>query len=59
METLSIDTHLGTFRTFGAEGVLYEVTGVVDEHTVTIRVVHTGETLDYALTDLLNDPEAL
>lgn len=49
---------VGTFRTFGAQGPVYEVTGKVNGSRVHVVVVETGEELDYSLEHALQDPEA-
>ena len=55
---------VGQVRTFGTEGPKYEVTG--NGHSsdggdwlVPIRVVESGEELDYPYSQLKADPEAL
>ena len=50
--------YVGTFHTFGKEGIAYEVLSGIDENTVTIRIVETGETLPYKVEQLLADPVA-
>ena len=50
---------IGRFRTFGERGPMYEVLGVgKTDGTLAIRVVHTGEELDYRIDRALEDPEA-
>lgn len=58
--TRSATTSLATrFRTFGKDGPIYEVLGPgAREGTVAIRVLDTGEELDYRLDRALEDPEA-
>ena len=61
--TMSLDEILGTFRTFGSVGPTYEVLSIAGPETgsdvrLSIRVVTTGEELDYALADALADPLA-
>ncbi len=51
-------SYIGEFRTFGHNGVAYEILDEIDNNTVVIRVVESGETLEYAVQKLLNDPEA-
>jgi Family of unknown function (DUF5397) len=58
-----LDSLVGTFRTFGSRGPLYEILGVTGEGTgsnvmLAIRVVTSGETLDYPLADAITDPVA-
>ncbi|HWA22166.1 MAG TPA: hypothetical protein VG735_07220 [Caulobacterales bacterium] len=53
------DFGLKSFHRFGAEGPIYEVLGVgATPKTVRIRVVESGEELDYRLDRALADPEA-
>ena len=52
------DRLIGTFRTFGAGGPVYRVTGKAGETKVRIVVVESGEELDYLLERALKDPEA-
>lgn len=52
---------VGTWRRFGPVGPVYEVTGVGPvghdgEQLMHIRVVESGEEVDYKLADLLDDP---
>jgi hypothetical protein len=51
---------VGSFRTFGAHGVLYEVLGVQsdDPDMAEILVVETGEKTRYPLDQLVADPVA-
>lgn len=60
MKTLShkTDDLIGTYRTFGEAGPVYEVVRKVDGATVHIVVVETGEELNYPAVEALNDPEA-
>lgn len=60
MKTLALtaDDLVHTFRTFGEYGPLYEVVSKVNESEVHIRVVESGEELDYSVEHALNDPEA-
>jgi hypothetical protein len=53
---------LGSIRTFGEFGPMYEVTAVAPpnqkgEPMVSIVVTESGETLDYELEAVLADPE--
>ena len=53
---------VGSVRTFGPYGPMYQVTGVAPdspegERMVSIEVIHSGETLDYKLEAVLADPE--
>ena len=51
---------IGSYRTFGADGVLYEVLGVEkdDPAMAEILVVETGERTHYPLDQLRADPVA-
>ena len=54
---------VGQYRTFGAEGPVYQVVGMGHESTegewlVPIRVVESGEELDYRYSRFAKDPEA-
>ena len=46
------------FHTFGEAGVVYEVLEEIDDSTVKIRVVETGETLNYSRDQVAIDPLA-
>jgi hypothetical protein len=52
---------VGTWRRFGAVGPVYEIiaTGVElpgGDRMMRIRVVESGEEVDYRFTDILDDP---
>jgi hypothetical protein len=51
---------LGTWRRFGSAGPVYEIIGPGKAkggyQTMRIRVIESGEELDYKLSDLLSDP---
>ncbi len=49
--------YLGWVRRFGPRGVPYEVIAILSADEVRIRVLTTGEEADYAIADLLTDPE--
>lgn len=54
---------VGTFRQFGPYGPVYEIIGVgvelpVADQFMQVRVVESGEELDYRFTDILDDPIA-
>jgi len=49
---------VGTLRSFGEDGPVYQVLRSVDERTLNVVVVETGETLDYPLAQALEDPIA-
>ncbi len=55
------DSAVGSIRTFGEYGPMYEVTGIAPpsskgEPMVSILVIESGETLDYELEAVLADP---
>ena len=54
---------VGSWRRFGVVGPVYEVIGASiaqpkGERRLRVRVVETGEELDYRLQDILDDPKA-
>jgi Family of unknown function (DUF5397) len=58
-----LDSLAGTFRTFGRVGPVYEILQVNEpatgpQVTLKIRVIESGEQLDYPLSDALDDPLA-
>ena len=48
---------VGSFRSFGADGPVYEVTGIVNDSTFRVIVVETAEELDYPIQQAIEDPE--
>lgn len=61
--TVSLDAVIGSFPTFGRLGPIYEVLELAEPKTGTnvmlrIRVVESGELLDYPLHVILDDPLA-
>jgi len=61
--TVPLDAVVGSFRTFGRLGPVYEVLRAVEPATgsdvlLRVRVVESGEELDYPLGDALDDPLA-
>jgi hypothetical protein len=52
------DDLIGTFRSFGEFGPVYQVVRKVDESSLHVVVLQTGEALDYPVNRALNDPEA-
>jgi hypothetical protein len=58
--TQSLAIPVGTIKSFGPYGPMYEILGPAPNgrkgQMVAIRVVLTGETLDYPLADALSDP---
>lgn len=51
---------VGSYRTFGADGILYEVLGIEadDPKMAEILVLETGERTRYPLDQLMADPVA-
>lgn len=61
---LQIELHnlIGTWRRFGISGPVYEILAEGEklptgDETLRVRVIETGEELDYKLTDILDDPK--
>lgn len=59
----TIGLSLGKFRRFGAVGPTYEILGINQELTngdklLRVRVLESGEEVDYLLSHALQDPEA-
>jgi hypothetical protein len=52
------DDLIGAYRTFGAEGPPYQVVSKRDGQTVRVRVLESGEEVDYPVQQALADPEA-
>ena len=53
---------IGTWRRFGPVGPVYEIVGTGTSRpkgraSMRVRVVETGEELDYPLADILDDPK--
>ncbi|MCC3244044.1 DUF5397 domain-containing protein [Methylocystis sp. WRRC1] len=53
---------VGTFRRFGSFGPAYEIIGVgaeepLGDRWMKVRVVESGEVLDYKFSDILDDPK--
>ena len=46
------------FRTFGEHGPTYEVVELITDRLLRVRVVETGEELEYPLDQALADPTA-
>ena len=53
---LSPRSLIGTIRRFGPNGVLYEIIRPLDDSSVMIRVLETGEETAYSMSDILRDP---
>ncbi|MCH9808725.1 MAG: DUF5397 domain-containing protein [Alphaproteobacteria bacterium] len=54
---------IGSFRTFGSHGPVYKILAVADtpsdqDGSFLIRVVESGEELQYPLASILEDPVA-
>ncbi len=52
---------VGSWRRFGVAGPVYEILGKTQasargERMMRIRVLETGEELDYKISDILDDP---
>lgn len=61
--SIPLDDIVGSFRTFGRLGPVYEVLSIVGPASganvmLAIRVVETCETLDYPIADAISDPLA-
>ena len=50
-------TLVGQIRRFGPHGVLYEIIAMVGEENARIRVIETGEELDYPVRKIMEDPD--
>jgi hypothetical protein len=55
------DNLVGTWRRFGPVGPVYEIIAVGNElpdgdYMMRVRVVESGEEVDYRFTDILDDP---
>ena len=53
---------IGTWRRFGLAGPVYEIIAEgkrlpAGDETLRIRVIETGEELEYKLADILDDPK--
>ena len=60
---MPLDDLIGSFRRFGERGPVYQVISVAEgvigaDAELKIRVVESGEELDYSLRDVLGDPVA-
>ena len=49
---------VGSFKRFGPYGVAYEIIKVDDDRLATVRVIESGETLEYPIRKILADPAA-
>ncbi len=54
-------TLVGTWRRFGSVGPVYEIIGVGEtlpdhDRMMRVRVLESGEEVDYRFTDILDDP---
>lgn len=61
--TVPLDALMGSFRTFGRLGPVYEILRAAEPASgskvmLRVRVVESGEELDYPLSDALDDPVA-
>jgi hypothetical protein len=62
MNMVQLPALLGTWRRFGALGPVYEITAAgtaLDDgdQMMRIRVLESGEEVDYKLSDILDDPK--
>ncbi len=53
---------VGTWRRFGPVGPVYEILGVGNalpdgDQMMRVRVIESGEEVDYKLTDIFDDPK--
>jgi hypothetical protein len=57
-DTIAPSRFIGTFRRFGLVGPVYQVLAELPGVTkfMRVRVVETGEELDYPLTQIIDDP---
>lgn len=55
-ERVSSQSLVGSVRRFGEKGVLYEVVRPVDDSSVIIRVLDTGEETTYSVAEVRKDP---
>ncbi|HEV7403905.1 MAG TPA: hypothetical protein VGO11_13290 [Chthoniobacteraceae bacterium] len=58
LQPCTADDLVGTYRTFGTVGPAYEVIAKRDGEKVHVRVLESGEELDYPVRDALEDPVA-
>ena len=55
-ERVSSQPLVGTVHRFGEKGVLYEVVRPVNDSSVMIRVLDTGEETAYSVAEVRRDP---
>lgn len=55
-DRVSSQPAVGTVRRFGENGVLYEVMRPIDDSSVMIRVLDTGEEAAYPVAEVRRDP---
>lgn len=58
LESPALPDLVGTFRTFGDFGPLYEIIGHEEDGWLLVMVVETGEYLTYPFEQAIRDPEA-
>jgi hypothetical protein len=58
LEPKTVTDLIGSYRSFGTEGPVYQVTRPVNGAKVHILVVQTGEELDYPIEQAQRDPVA-
>ncbi len=49
---------VGQFRRFGEDGPAYEIVRITNEREAFIRVVYSGEELDYRISEIMTHPIA-
>lgn len=62
MDSMRTDALIGTWRRFGLVGPVYEVLGEREalpggDKLMRVRVLESGEEVDYKLTAILDDPK--
>lgn len=55
-KTVSSQSLVGAVHRFGENGVLYEVVRPIDDSSVMIRVLDTGEETAYPIAEVRSDP---
>lgn len=61
--SIPLDDLVGTFRTFGPRGPTYEIVSIPEGQSganvvALIRVVESGEELEYSIKEIMDDPIA-
>ena len=55
-EQAKANSIIGSYKRFGDDGIVYEVLDFIDDKTIKILVLDTGEETPYPLKDAENDP---